>query len=101
MYIDGLGCFAAGGTNSNAQHGIPSSEATNEKERVVWESTGLNGLDAMVRRAIESRKKDGSSEGDGDGKVMLLVDGLDFLLAASTITAEQLLSILHGWREVS
>jgi len=57
---------------------------------------GFAGLEEEILRAIRDAKK----ESHGRGKVLLVLDGMDFLLAATACPVQALLDLIAELREV-
>lgn len=88
VYIDGLSELYSGKLRRDS-----SSKAV-EGSNIVISDSRLSVIEALVSGALATAAA-GSSL-----KPLLILDGLDFLLASTRITATELLSSLMTWRPV-
>lgn len=94
-FIDGLTGLFSGPAPDNLQDGA--------KNKVAWQTVlRAEHLDAVHDEIIKSVEKL-KDQRSGEGKVVVIIDGLDFLLASSpkNFTPLSLVDMLMDLREVS
>lgn len=78
--------------------------ATNASGQVaqVFGGNALASIEKTILQAIDQAKLAGNdAEANSENTVLLVLDGLDFMLAATGFPVRQMMDMLSGFREVS